>query len=208
MYTIAARFSMMQVRMAVLYVLLQTFRSLNAFVVASAIILGVCVLRAVDIVGSNTLLSVTTGISVGLIGWIALIAVLYGVNMRFVKRRVLALASTRVTYHLSNEGCTVSSDAWNGFLPWQSFGRLVRRPNIWLLEIVEQRPSKEMTESLSAALRTTPLDEAMAAQTRGFPIFWVLPVPLRTFLALPAATLHAEQLAFIKVGHHRSRGPK
>jgi hypothetical protein len=76
---------------------------------------------------------------------------------------------------------------------------------MWLLEIVEQRSSKEMTESLSAALRTTPLDEAMAPQTRGFPIFWVLPVPLRTFLVLPAAALNEEQLAFIKEVHQRTR---
>jgi hypothetical protein len=206
MHSIAVRFSVMEVRMAVLHVLLQTFRSSNVLVVASSIVVSVYAMRAVDIVGSNTLLSATIGISVALIGWIMLIAVMYVVNMRFLKRVVQTLPNTSVTYHLSSGGCAVSSDAWNGFLPWHSFGRLVRRPYMLLLEIVEQRPGKEMTESLRAALRTTPADAAMAAQTRAFPIFWVLPVPFRTFLVLPAAALNEEQLAFLKsMLKHRSR---
>jgi hypothetical protein len=206
MYSIAVRFSTMQVRMAVLHVLLQTFHSLNVLVVASSMAVSVYVMHAVDIVGSNTLLSATIGISVGLIGWMVLIAVMYVVNMRFLKRMVQTLPNTSVTYHLSSGGCAVSSDAWNGFLPWHSFGRLVWRPSMLLLEIVEQRPGEEMAESLRAALRTTPADVATAAQTRAFPIFWVLPVPFRTFLALPAAALSEEQQAFIKnMLKHRSR---
>src|ERR1700730_15184682 len=132
MYSITVRFSMMQVRMAVLYVLSQTYRILSTFMVATAIVVGFRVLQAINMVDANTLLSVTIGISLGLIGWIAIIAGLYGVNMRFVKRLVQALPSTSVTYDLSSEGCAVLSDAWNGFLPWHSFGRLVPRPYMWL----------------------------------------------------------------------------
>ena len=198
MYSIAADFPRARVRLAVFVTLLATIgtRVLVASVATPVVALVlVGALRGSQLVW---LYSAATGVAVCLTCWIVILALSYYINLRETRRALRILPTTRVSYHLSDEGCAISSDACSEFLPWRSFVRLTRYPRMVLLEIIERRSKDGLAESLRARLRTRPLRAAIRGRGRGFPVFWMLPLPLRTFLVIPAGAVPEEQIAFMR----------
>ena len=194
MYSMAADFSRAQVRLAVFVTLVETLRILlTVMAVATLALLGVLYF---GLPGWPS--NIASGMACGLTSWIAMVAVAYYVNLREVRRALRILPTTRVSYQLSEEGCAISSDAWSEFLPWRCFLRLTRYPRVVLLEIIESRSKEELTNSLQARLRAKSGRAAIRWQGRGFPVFWMLPLPLRSFLVIPASGLPVEQIAFIR----------
>ena len=198
MYSIAADFSRTRVWLAVFVTLLETLRSGFTLMAVSTLLLPLVLLGA-PYVGHPAWMSfVAMWATCNLVLLIALFAMSYYLNLREVRRALRILPTTRVNYQLSDEGCAISSDACSEFLPWRSFVGLTRYPHMVLLEIIERRSKKELSESLRASLRARPERGTILRQGRGFPVFWMLPLPLRSFLVIPASAVPEEQIAFIR----------
>jgi hypothetical protein len=67
-----------------------------------------------------------------------------------------------------------------------------------LLEIIQHRSREDLGELLHMRLRAMPLRAAIRRHARGFPVFWMLPIPMRSFLVIPATGVPEEQIAFIR----------
>jgi hypothetical protein len=83
---IFVRLSDLQLRLAILYALLQSLRTVSTLVIGIALIAGVFALHLQGMVGATLFSSVTAGILIGLIGWIALNAVLFVANVKTANR--------------------------------------------------------------------------------------------------------------------------
>ena len=195
MYSIAADFSQTRVGLAVFVTMLETLRT---GIVVATLLLASAILGALYLGQLGWMSSVVAGVACNLISLLAIFAANYCLNLREVRRALRILPTNRVNYQLSDEGCAISSDACSEFLPWRSFVRLTRYPQMVLLEIIEHRSKKELTESLRAGLRARPERATILRQGRGFPVFWMLPLPLRSFLVIPASAVPEEQIAFIR----------
>jgi hypothetical protein len=186
MYSIAAEFSRARVGFAVLVTMLET--------------LGIW--PFVSVIATLTLALVVPGFAmVAIVAqalFIAIFVLAYCVSLREMRRALLILPTNRVSYQLSEEGCAISSDALSEFLPWRSFLRVTHYPSMVLLEIIQRSSREDLLELLRARLRTMPLQAALRRQARGFPVFWMRPMPLRTFLVIPATGMPEEQIAFIR----------
>lgn len=198
MYSIAADFSRTRVRLAVLVTLLETTGTSFTVIVVAILALALLLVGTLHGVQPGWLYSVATGVAMGMSLWVAIFVLAYYVNLREVRRALRILPTTRVNYQLSEEGCAISSDACSEFLPWRSFLRLTRYPRMLLLEIIERRSKEELAQSLRRSLRAAPARVAIRRQGRGFPVFWMLPVPQRTFLIIPAGAVPEEQIAYIR----------
>ena len=198
LYSIAADFSRARVRLAVFLTLLETLRIGFAVLAVATLLLALVLLGAPYVAHPAWMSCVAIGVAWNVFCLIVIFALSYYLNLREVRRALRILPTTRVNYQLSDDGCAISSDAWSEFLPWRSFVRLTRYPRMVLLEIVEHRSKKELTESLRVSLRARPERATILRQGRGFPVFWMLPLPLRTFLIIPAGAVPEEQIAFIR----------
>ena len=198
MYSIAAEFSRARVGLAVLVTMLETVGVWTIVSVIATLTLALVVPGTPYFHQLYWLPGFAMGVIGAMTAFIAVFALGYYVNLREMRRALLILPTTRVSYHLSEEGCAISSDALSEFLPWRSFLRLTRYPSMVLLEIIQRRSREELSDSLRTRLRTMPLKAALRRQARGFPVFWMLPVPQRTFLVIPATGVPQEQIAFIR----------
>jgi hypothetical protein len=199
MYTLTLEFSAKQVRASLFAMLFESFRVRLAIAVAASAGLVALLLKSISLIDASAFLSAMIGISWGAIGGVVFFGVMYWINLMTVERTLKTFTSMKVAYQLSTAGCTVSSDGWSGVLQWTSFARLIKYSQVLLLEIADHRSTKEMRAALRKALRSAPgATAAVQSQTKAFPVFSTLPVPLRAFLAVPAVDLRDEHVQFIK----------
>ena len=199
MQPIVVNFSANQVRIAVVAVLIETFGRWRILAFAGLLVLLIYVAAAQHLIAPTEAFSAGSGVILGLLSCGALLLALYLVNVRLAMQAFQDLPTKDVEYELSEKGCTVSSSGWKGILLWTSIARLLRYPSIWLLEIKESRSKREIIQSFKGALKETGnVSATRDTEARRFPVFWAQPLPLQTFLVLPAKDINEEHVSFIR----------
>lgn len=196
MHPVEVRFTTAQMRVAVLVLLLVPMFRWRVFLLTGAIALLAAVGVAIDVISSQQFV---TGVFAFVAIWLIVLGALYITHWRLTYRLFRSLTSNDVTFRFTTEGCAVASSSWSGFLPWTSISRTFRCPLVWLFEISEPRSEKQIASSFLSALeekQSVPAAEVQA-QPMGFPVMWLRPVPLRSFLVVPTEKLSEEHIRFI-----------
>ncbi len=155
MHAITVRISDFQLRLAILCALLESLRTVSMLVIGIALIAGVFVLHLQGMVGASLFSSVTAGILIGLIGWIALNAVLFVVNVKAAHCITPSPQSTPLAYLFTNEGCKISKGDISRSIPREDFRRLLRRPSMSLLKVVGTHPPTRARYVVACCIAST-----------------------------------------------------
>ena len=194
MHAITVRISLAQQRLAILYALLFSLRTLSVLAIGVVLLAGIFAFHPTSVLVS----SAATGITIGLGAWIALNAALFAANIKASKHTTPFPQNFLITYVFTTAGCEISTKDASKKIPRSDFRRLLRRPCFFLLEIVEGTLEHEPSNPSAISLHPYFAQSKMSAAAKtAFPIVSLLPLSSRSFLILPKASFGPGEIAFI-----------